>query len=83
MAHKNQVIVFGFVCRKRHTTAHLAFYDALLTLFSFQGTTCTDALVSRAYHGRYALPETDAHGRASVTDVPWMVRFVRDRLLAP
>jgi hypothetical protein len=31
-------IVFGFSCRKRHETAHLAFYDALLTLFSFQGT---------------------------------------------
>ena len=30
--------VFGFSCRKRHETAHLAFYDALLTLFSFQGT---------------------------------------------
>ncbi|XER09353.1 hypothetical protein SRRS_49790 [Sporomusa rhizae] len=42
-----------FVCSM--STAHLAFYDALLTLFSFQGTTRTDALVSRTYHGRYAL----------------------------
>ncbi|HML35583.1 hypothetical protein, partial [Sporomusa sphaeroides] len=29
--------------------AHLAFYDALLTLFSFQGTTRMNALLSRTH----------------------------------